>query len=167
MDIDIEQAIEMLLAGEVIGVPTDTVYGLSSLKMHGEKIFEVKMRDKTKKLVTMVSDGNLIKVEDEILKSKIKEVWPGAVTLIFEYNGEMTSFRVPNEPNLLALLQKLKQAIYTTSANISGEPPCLTRAQFKAQFPDIGLLKEPIRCEKSNVPSQIYIYQNNQFERIR
>lgn len=167
MNINTDEAIKSLEAGLVIGVPTDTVYGLSSLKQFGSKIYEVKNRDKAKKLVTMLSDVNQIDVTNQILLQKMEEVWPGPVTLIFDYQGEMTSFRIPDEPNLLALLEKLGKPIYTTSANISGKDPCLTRDEFNSEFPNIGLLNEEYDSQKSTVPSEIYVFKNDKFERIR
>lgn len=167
MDITIDEAIKLLENGEVIGVPTDTVYGLSSGIEFGHKIYEVKKRESSKKLVTMISDKEDLSVTDPVLSDKMDQVWPGPVTLIFDYNQEMKSYRIPDEPNLLKLLDKLGKPIYTTSANISGHEPCLTREQFKATFPNIGLLNEDISSVKSTVPSEIYIYKNNKFERIR
>ncbi len=167
MDISINQAAELLKSGEVIGVPTDTIYGVSSLTDFGDKIYEVKKRDRSKKLVTMISDVSQINVTDKVLLDKMNEVWPGAVTLIFDYEGEMTSFRIPAEPNLLKLIDKVGKPIFTTSANISGEEPCLSRQQFKLVFPEMGLLEEQIVAPKSSVPSEIYIYTNGEFERIR
>ncbi len=167
MDITIDEAIKRLCAGDVIGVPTDTVYGLSSLVEYGEKIYDVKKRESSKKLVTMISNQESLDVTDDILLEKMNEVWPGAVTLIFNHNNEMTSYRIPNEPNLLKLLDKLGKPIFTTSANISGQEPCLTREQFHQTFPNIGLLNEDVISSKSTIPSEIYIYDNNLFERIR
>lgn len=167
MDLNLEQAIAELKAGHVIGVPTDTVYGLSSLIDYGQEIYRVKNRDRSKKLVTMVSDEQILNVTDPILIDKMKSSWPGAVTLIFDYEGEMRSFRIPDEPNLLALLKQLDQPIYTTSANISGYEPCLTREEFKQTFPNVGLLNEDIESVKSTIPSEIYIYNKEKFERIR
>lgn len=167
MNITIDEAIKALNDGLVIGVPTDTVYGLSSLTEYGEKIYEVKNRDRAKKLVTILSDVSQINVTNQILLDKMKEVWPGPVTLIFDYEGEMTSFRIPDEPNLLNLINKLGKPIYTTSANISGKEPCLTRNEFISEFPEIGLLDEDLISVKSSIPSEIYVFENNKFERIR
>lgn len=167
MDLTIDQAIKKLKAGEVIGVPTDTVYGLSCLLPYSEELYRIKHREKSKKLITMISSISKLDINDEILLAKMKEVWPGRVTLIFEYNGEMTSFRIPDEPNLLELLEKLDEPIYTTSANISGMEPCANRQHFAREFPNQGLLAEEINSEKSSVPSQIYVYENCKFERIR
>lgn len=167
MTINIQQAIEQLQAGKVIGVPTDTVYGLSCLPQFSEQLFRVKNRNRGKKLVTMVYDQVSLQIDDVKLKQKMNEVWPGAVTLIFEYNQQMTGFRIPDEPNLLALLKELDSPLYTTSANISGESPCLTREQFMHVFPNIDLLEESNSIVKTNVASEIYIYKNEIFERIR
>lgn len=167
MDLTIEQAIIELKAGRVIGVPTDTVYGLSSLIPFGEEIYRVKNRDRSKKLVTMVSNERILNVVDPILLERMNLVWPGAVTLIFDYEGEMRSFRIPDEPNLLELLKSLDEPIYTTSANVSGNEPCLSREEFKQTFPNIGLLNEDVESVKSAIPSEIYIYKEEKFERIR
>lgn len=167
MDLTIDEAIKQLNDGNVIGVPTDTVYGLSTLVDFGEKIYEVKNRDDSKKLITMIANTEDLDVNDAVLLSKMDDVWPGAVTLIFKQDGEMRSFRIPNEPNLLHLLKKLQKPIYTTSANISGQEPCKTREEFKRIFPNIGLLKEDVKSVKSEIPSEIYIYENKHFERIR
>lgn len=163
----VEEAVTSLNSGNVIGVPTDTIYGLSSLCEYGAKIYTLKARDSEKKLIRMVGRIEDIDIDDPILLAKMKEVWPGAVTLIFDYKGEMTSFRIPNEPNLLRLLKALDKPIYTTSANISGQSPVKSRAEFAQIFPSIRILNEDISTCKSNVPSEIYIYKNNQFERIR
>lgn len=163
----IDEAISKLEAGLVIGVPTDTIYGLSSLVDYGDEIYEVKKRDKSKKLIRMISSIDSLNIQDQVLLDKMNEVWPGKVTLIFEYEGEMTSFRIPDEPNLLALLDKLGKPIYTTSANISGQEPVASREEFFEIFPNLGLLDEDMECEKSSVPSEIYIYKNAKFERIR
>ncbi len=167
MEYTLEEAIDALKRGEVIGVPTDTVYGLSSMRAYSDNIYCVKNRDKEKKLVTMIYESKILNITDKVLLSKMEKVWPGAVTLIFDYDNEMTSFRIPDEPNLLELLRVINEPIYTTSANLSGEEPCLTREQFIATFPHIGLLKETIEIEKSSVPSEIYIYEQDKFERIR
>lgn len=167
MDITINQAINQLLAGKVIGVPTDTVYGLSCLPDYADEIYRVKKRNQGKKIVTMVYDESFFEIDDPILKSRMGAVWPGPVTLIFQQNESMESYRIPNEPNLLNLLSALQLPIYTTSANISGEEPCLTREQFKREFPDIDLLIEEVPSLKTNIASEILVYKNGEFERIR
>ncbi len=167
MDLSTAAAINALNEGKVIGVPTDTVYGLSSLCEYGSELYNIKKRDKSKKLITMLHSIEQINISDPILLNMMKDVWPGAVTLIFEYEGDMRSFRIPNESNLLKLLKLLKKPIYTTSANISGCDDVITREQFKQVFPNIGLLKEESINKKSTVPSTILIYKNGKFERIR
>lgn len=167
MNISVDEAINLLNDGQVIGVPTDTIYGISSLCEYGEHIYQVKKRDKSKKLITMISSIDQLAIKDEVLLKKMHEVWPGKVTLIFEYEGEMRSFRIPNEPNLLQLLEQLKKPIYTTSANISGYDSCQSREEFAQTFPNLGLLNEEISSSKSSIPSEIYIYKDTKFERIR
>jgi len=160
LNINLEKAIELLNQGEVIGVPTDTVYGLASLKSGVSKIYEIKERPKDKKIVKMVDSINKLTVKDEELKKLMCNEWPGATTIIFEINGSMESYRIPKEDNILALLKLLNEELYVTSANISGEKDIVSRIDFNKKFPHIKLLEEKVECSKTNAPSRILMYNN-------
>ena len=167
MKVDQKSAIKILKNGGVIGIPTDTVYGFASLKEYSDKIYEIKKRDKNKKLITMINSIDYFDNLDSFLLESMKLNWPGSTTYIFDYNNEMTSFRIPDEINLLNLLNELGCGILTTSANISGNEPCLTSFEFENTFPDVPLLEESIYTIKSGTPSTILLYNNNVLEKIR
>lgn len=162
-----KEAIKLLDEGNVIGVATDTVYGLAVNEENIKKLFDIKKRPMEKKIVRMVSSIDYFSKLDEKLKKSMEKNWPGAVTYIFEINGTFESFRIPNEPNLLSLLNKYQKPLYVTSANISGEVECKTKDEFKKKFPTLPLLKEVKEINKSNEPSRIYKYEDGKFIQIR
>ncbi len=161
-----DDAIELLLSGEVIGIPTDTVYGFACLSDFKEKIYILKNRNRNKKLISFISPDYQLSV-DEYTQSQFDLYWPGNTTFIIEQDGELVSYRIPNELNVINLLIDLKVPILTTSANLSGEEPIINSKDFELKFPNIPLLKEEICSVKSNVPSEIYIIKNREKIKVR
>ncbi len=161
-----KEAIILLKKGYVIGIPTDTVYGLAVLEPYAYKIYQLKGRNRQKKLITMIGD-NVEFMVDQKLKQEFKKNWPGKVTYVFEESGQLNSYRKPNELNVLSLLNRSDLKIKTTSANISGTSPCLTREEFHRVFPTIPLLEEVVFTPKGNSPSKIIVYNRTKKIRIR
>lgn len=166
MLVDINEAIKILKDGGVIGIPTDTVYGLASLKTNYQKIYDIKKRDADKKLITFVKEGYEFNVDD-FTKNLFAKYWPGNTTFIINENDEFVSYRIPNEPNVLNLLMILDDKLVTTSANISGEKPATSAQSFEATFPNIALLEEKRVIKKSNKPSTILKIDNQKIIKIR
>ncbi len=166
-----EEIIKALLDGEVVGMATDTIYALATLKENSDKIYEIKNRDKTKKLITFIPNYKNIGQTDEFNTNELKEIsdkyWPGNNTLIFLQNQELISYRIPDDQNIISLLNNLKKDILTTSANISGEKPCTTKDEFLKRFPNIKLLNEEFESKKTNKPSKIYIIKKEGIKKIR
>lgn len=151
MYISWDKAKEILKAGEVIAVPTDTVYGLAgsagSLAAI-EKIYKIKGRDFNKPLVVMCSDISKVKELVQGWDSKIEKLankyWPGALTLIFErnnnvpdkiVNGQATvGIRIPAHEGLLDLLKASGEPLVVTSANRSGDAELVKAAQVEKEF---------------------------------
>ncbi|MBL0701693.1 MAG: Sua5/YciO/YrdC/YwlC family protein [Spiroplasma sp.] len=167
MIIDEKEAIELLLAGEIIGIPTDTVYGLACLESYEDKIYKVKKRDANKKLITIIDDISFFKNIDPNIITLMEKLWPGDTTIVFDYQGSSSGFRIADEPNLLSLLYNLKLPIKTTSANVSSLKPCTTKEEFIIKFPNIPLLEEKQIKHKSCKPSKIIVYNNSKIKKIR
>lgn len=163
--ISLEEAFERLSNGEVIGVYTDTVLGLACTIENKDKIYDLKQRRKELKLIKMIHSHEQLNLKDEILLSKIKEVWPGPTTLIFDDNYGYNSYRVPNNDTLLMLLKKLNKPLFVTSANISGQEVCKDDSEFFKVFGGIKLLDN--KEDSSNIASTILKYKDGKFERIR
>ena len=49
--INIDEAVKQLNQGNVVGIPTDTVYGLATTIDNIDKLYEIKHRDSNKKII--------------------------------------------------------------------------------------------------------------------
>ena len=123
--------------GEVIVMPTDTVYGLAALaedESAVKKIFKIKKRPKTMPLIIFVRSLEQAKKIAEFNELDIilaKNFWPGPLTLILNkkkktiYNGDKRlskiGIRIPRNKAILSLLNNIKKPLATTSANLHKE----------------------------------------------
>ena len=87
--VDLERAIELLLSGGVVAVPTDTVYGLAAAIADAEavaRLFELKQRPSSTALPIIVDSINQIHrlgVEWPAPAQRLSEAfWPGALTIV-------------------------------------------------------------------------------------
>ena len=123
--------------GEVIVMPTDTVYGLAALaedESAVKKIFKIKNRPKTMPLIIFVQsleEAKKIAKFNELDIILAKNFWPGPLTLILNkrkkkiYNGDKRlskiGIRIPRNKAMLSLLNNIKKPLATTSANLHKE----------------------------------------------
>lgn len=94
-----ENIIQVIKNGGVVVFPTDTVYGIGALpqKEPVEKIYKIKKRDFSKKIIALISDKKILKdlVQESCENmSKINKIlekyWPGELTVIFRANKNFT-----------------------------------------------------------------------------
>ena len=125
----IRRACELLEAGELVGVPTETVYGIACDPAHLEKIYAAKERDRGKPIARLA--GSLEQVEalgadfGKDGRALAEKYWPGPLTLVLETPEGTTGFRVPNHEVPLALARAFGKPIALTSANKSGDTDAL------------------------------------------
>ncbi len=88
---DIQKATELLINGEVVGIPTETVYGLAANALDSEavmKIFKAKKRPSFDPLIVHVASmtqlEQLVKEVPEPYALLMDAFWPGPLTLLFE-----------------------------------------------------------------------------------
>ena len=133
----IQLASRSLQNGEVIVMPTDTVYGLAALaedESAVKKIFKIKNRPKTMPLIIFVrslEEAKKIAEFNELDIILAKNFWPGPLTLILNkrkkiiYNGDKRlskiGIRIPRNRAILSLLNNIKKPLATTSANLHKE----------------------------------------------
>ncbi|HUY06082.1 MAG TPA: L-threonylcarbamoyladenylate synthase [Acidimicrobiales bacterium] len=152
-----------LLAGEVVAVPTDTVYGLCvALRVTGttEPLFKKKQRPVSLAVPVMVADlpGALELCDDrsrEALQRVGEKFWPGALTLVV-YRGVRCSFDLGGDrstiglrvPDLACLrdLCRLVGPLGVTSANLHGGPPCTTTGELTKAFGSGLVILDGGRC---------------------
>lgn len=135
----IELACKLLQAGEVVGVPTETVYGLAGDSRNGEaikKIFKAKGRPADNPLIVHISNLDMLKgvvryVSDDA-KKLMDAFWPGPLTIIMPKGNEICNetcagldsvgVRMPSNPIAHEIIEKSKVPFSAPSANISGKP---------------------------------------------
>ncbi|MDP1891490.1 MAG: L-threonylcarbamoyladenylate synthase, partial [Gemmatimonadaceae bacterium] len=134
----IKMAAAILKRGGLVAFPTDTVYGLGADARNSgavEKIFVVKKRPHTNPLPILIAKKSDLKKYTRDASVKVKKLtdkfWPGPLTVVLKKKKIISNVvtagknsvgvRVPANPVVLTLLQKLGRPLATTSANISGK----------------------------------------------
>ncbi|MBQ4439604.1 MAG: L-threonylcarbamoyladenylate synthase [Kiritimatiellae bacterium] len=118
----IDECARVLNGGGVAVIPTDTVYGLAAhpdFPAAVERLWSIKGRDKTKPIAFLVSNASMLSGKAQELAVRH---WPGALTIV--QNGE--GYRMPDEPDVLKLIEKCGGRLRVTSANLSGDAPAIT-----------------------------------------
>ena len=135
-DLSISYAVQILEKGGVIGMPTETVYGLAGIGLYPDtvkKIFEVKGRPSDNPLIAHVhKDYNLNKlcyIEHEYIYKLISKFMPGPLTLVMKSKGVICSeaicggdtlaVRIPSHGGCQKLLKALDKPVVAPSANLS------------------------------------------------
>ena len=159
----IREAATQLRRGEVVAIPTDTVYGLAaaidspSALAH---IFAIKGRERAQTLPVLVADRDAAKL---LLRSASPETgtasdrllaladrfWPGGLTVALPARPDLPAdvvaadgtvgIRVPDHDVTGALLRHLGGALAVTSANRSGRPPLIDAASVQSELGEKGL----------------------------
>lgn len=148
----IQEAVEALRRGEIVGVPTDTLYGLAADPYQQdalEAIFVLKGRPQVKPLAILVASidqaMSLAMFTDHAL-DLADEHWPGALTLVIpklqsapEWLGHRErrtiGLRCPGHPVALELLEA-SGPLAVTSANISDQAAAVDDVGARDLFGD-------------------------------
>ena len=127
----IATAAELLLAGEMVAFPTDTVYGVGVAATRPDRIavlFDLKARPAEKAIPLLVADlaqaTDAGASADERASRLAGRFWPGALTLVLPTDRGTQAYRAPDHAVALDLI-RAAGPIYATSANRSGEPDTL------------------------------------------
>jgi L-threonylcarbamoyladenylate synthase len=148
----IEEAVVAVSEGRIVGLPTDTVYGIGADPLATEaveRLFELKGRPPHKPvglLVAGIEDALEVGEIGERAGALAAENWPGALTLVVrprviladwvgDTQADTVGIRVPNHPVALDLLSRTGP-LAVTSANRSGEPDTTRAAEARGVFGD-------------------------------
>src|SRR5262245_61321155 len=132
------EAIASLERGGVIGLPTETVYGLATRAGDDgvARLRAIKGRDEGKPFTIAVASAAAahdLPVSFPSSATKLaRRFWPGPLTLALpriDGHGELIGVRVPGSPTALEVLTGYGAPVLLTSLNRSGEPPALNAAQ--------------------------------------
>jgi L-threonylcarbamoyladenylate synthase len=149
----VKYIVRCLQAGGVVGLPTDTFYGLAVDPVNlraVESIYDIKSRLKHKPLSLLIADaaqayevardlGNTFDVLAE-------RFWPGPLTLIVRAGAKLplrstantgnVALRVPDAAIPRAVVAAFGLPVTATSANLQGAPECTYAACVREQIGD-------------------------------
>lgn len=136
---NIEQAAEIIRRGGLLGIPTETVYGLGANALNADacrRIYEAKGRPQDNPLIIHVPDASwLERYCEQVPESAYRlaeAFWPGPLTMIlpkkeivpYRTTGglETVGVRCPKHPVTLAVIAAADVPIAAPSGNTSGRP---------------------------------------------
>jgi L-threonylcarbamoyladenylate synthase len=155
---DIDAAVSALLAGRLVAIPTETVYGLAADATNTAavaSIFAAKHRPRFNPLICHVAsaaDAASFAILNDTAKQLTDAFWPGALTLVLPLRTDANisdlvtagldtvAVRVPAHPVALQVLQAVGRPLAAPSANRSGRvsPTTLEHVQFEFT-PDVAM----------------------------
>ncbi len=170
-------AAELLLNGEVIAFPTETVYGIGCLagSINGmEQMRAIKGRDAAKPfqvLIPSVASASAYAVVSEQAHKIMAKFFPGPLTLVLpDGQGGTTGVRMPKSDWLLSVMKITRKAIVATSANLSGEPPAVCADDVKKALgknQKVRLIVDGGKCEVAVSSTVAAVEKNGEIKILR
>ena len=162
----VDKAVTHWRAGQLVAMPTETVYGLGADATNGEavaRIYSVKSRPQFNPLIIHVADARAanryVEWTDEA-DALADAFWPGPLTLVLKRRmrsriselvsagGDTLAIRMPSNPVALQLLQAFDGAIAAPSANRSGRVSPTTAQHVRDELGDaISLIIDGGPCD--------------------
>ena len=145
---NVRRAAELLKQGELVVVPTETVYGVAARADSPEalaKLCAAKGRDESKRIALFADGIASVRAAgihvDEIAERLAAAFWPGPLTMVLLNAARgWDGFRVPDHAVALAWVRELDFLPAVTSANRAGDPPALTAQEaWDALAPHVSL----------------------------
>jgi tRNA threonylcarbamoyl adenosine modification protein (Sua5/YciO/YrdC/YwlC family) len=147
----IKYAADQIRSGEVLGMPTDTFYGLAADPFNlraVERVYDIKTRSRHKPLSLLIESTDqaeeLAKPLPEEFYALARKFWPGPLTIIVKAGSRLplkvtantgnVALRVPNAKIPLAVVTAAAIPITATSANLSGASECTSAEQVRDQL---------------------------------
>ena len=147
----IRYAADQIRAGEVLGMPTDTFYGLAADPFNlaaVDEIYRVKGRPETRALPILVNSiEQAVQLAREAPRKFLRlaqAFWPGGLTLVVNAAQRIPlkvtagtgriALRWPNSNVVRRLIDEFDGPVTGTSANISGFPSCSSAEQVLKQL---------------------------------
>ena len=160
----ISAAVAKISRGEVVAIPTDTLYGLAADALNPdavERVYTVKGRPADLPLPVLVSGweqvsqvANLRGSVATLARTLAARFWPGSLTLVLPAmpglparltaNLDTIAVRMPDHPVPLTLARELGRPITGTSANPSGQPDITDPCELRRVLG--GLVDDMIIC---------------------
>ncbi|MFC1237435.1 L-threonylcarbamoyladenylate synthase [Vibrio sp. F74] len=168
------QVIEALISGNVIAYPTEGVFGVGCDPDNNEainKLLDVKKRAVEKGLILVAASYEQLApyIDTSSLSTErlieIKESWPGPITWVMPVSHltsnlvtgqfDTVAVRVTDHPLVQKICIAFGKPITSTSANLSGQPACMTTEEVNAQLGNTGVIVLEGNTGGRNKPSEI------------
>ena len=164
----IRYAADQIRSGQVLGMPTDTFYGLAVDPFNlraVDRVYEIKSRSRHKPLSLLIEDvdqaEHLANTLPDEFYALAKKFWPGPLTIIVKAASRLplkvtantgnVALRVPNANIPLEVIKAAGIPITATSANLSGESECTSAEAVREQ---LGV-RIPIIVDGGSSPREI------------
>ncbi|MEP6624406.1 MAG: L-threonylcarbamoyladenylate synthase [Acidimicrobiia bacterium] len=154
--LDVEAAVGRLAAGELVGFPTETVYGLGADASNSDALralYAAKGRPAGHPVIVHLGDGAALdawaaEVPDHAHRL-VAQWWPGPLTVVVAASARVSrvatggldtvGLRVPDHPVALELIERFGGGVAAPSANRFGRVSSTTAAAVRAEFgPEIA-----------------------------
>lgn len=189
----VHRAVQALAEGQLIALPTETVYGLAASACRADavqRLLQVKGRSDSQPLTLAIKSAeeaaDFVPDMSPLARRLARRCWPGPVTLVVDnqHNEGLTKqlprevrqvitpngtigLRVPANEMSQDVLRMLTGPIVLTSANRSGAPDAVTAQEVvEALDGDVALVLDDGPCRYGQ-PSSVVRVTNNQFEMLR
>lgn len=176
---NIETAISHLKMGNLIGLPTETVYGLAGDARNAQtvaKIFALKGRPNFNPLISHVCDIEMAKKYGEfspIAEQLAKHFWPGAFTMVvprLAYSEicdltcaglETIALRCPKHEVAHEIIKGFGAPIAAPSANISGHVSPTSAKHVESEFGDnLPVIIDGGECQIGLESTVVAVFEN-------
>lgn len=162
-------AAEQIKSGQVLGMPTDTFYGLAADPFNlraVERVYEIKSRSRHKPLSLLIeSEEQAEMLARDPLPDNFyilaRKFWPGPLTIIVPAASRLPlkvtantgniAIRIPQAKIPLQVIRAAGVPITATSANLSGESECTTAAAVLQQLQE----RIPIVVDGGTSPREV------------
>ena len=148
---DVHQAVAHLRSGNLVAIPTETVYGLAAVASNESairRVFEAKARPFFDPLIVHISSwpelDSLVESVSEIERHLLEAFWPGPLTLVSAKRGIVSDLitsghpsvavRMPAHPLCQELLKLLGEPVVAPSANQFGRTSPTTAEHVVSEF---------------------------------
>jgi L-threonylcarbamoyladenylate synthase len=140
MELQIEKAVKVLKEGGIIIFPTDTAFGIGCRMDNKEsvkRLFSIRKRPQSQATPVLFNNIEVMKdylldIPKEVKERLMDKYWPGALTIVLSCktnkvfnlirgNSNNMGVRIPDDDNLISIIEKLGVGILGPSANFHGK----------------------------------------------
>lgn len=145
-------AVNSLISGNIIALPTDTIYGIAGLAQNSEavnRLYSIKNRDCKKPIAISVADISDVYKWGQVTvpQALLSKLLPGPVTVIFNRTSDLNpelnpatslvGIRIPDHQFIREVARGCQEPLALTSANISSAQSTLRVEEFEDLWPKL------------------------------